>query len=324
MLRLLLFAALVLFPTTPSTGAGLRDTGMVCALDMGSNTFKFIVAEIKNGEYVQHVDIRKTAGVGDDVKMSEQKVGRRLISDEKLQFMKSMISAFQDECEKRTKSRKIHAIATAAFREAENGPSISTDLKKQDIDMRILTGEEESKYAYEAATSDASGFAVIDLGSRTTELVNRQEGSYRWAEIAIGYKIAWDSFYMDAKTFREASAQHLIRLKELIRDEEIAILLKQRELIAIEIGETSSYILGIPQSQIEGKVISRMQVRDKLNELLAMDAKSFAALKSDFKDGAKVLPRLVLMDFVLEKTAYGKFRGTDRELNVAILYRMSK
>ena len=303
---------------------GFRDTGLVCAVDMGSNTFKFIVAKIENGQYIQYIDQRKTAGVGDDLKASEMKSGHKFISDDKIKEIQALIAEFQDECENRTHSRKIWGIATAAFREAENGRAISEQLSQQGLDMKILTGEEESAYAYEAATSGEPGFAVIDLGSRTTEFVTKSGASYQWVEIATGYKVAWDDLYDDAATFSDAAAAHLTKLKELISEKEQAILRNQRELVTIEVGETSSYILGLPQNEIEGKVISRTRVQNKLKELSAMNQESFADLKRNFKDAARVLPRLVVIDFILGVTGYDEFRATDHELNVAIVYRLSR
>ncbi len=304
--------------------SSLRDTGLICAVDMGSNTFKFIVAEIKNGEYHQYVDVRKTAGVGDDLKNSEKKSGKKIISDLKQEEIKSLLKEFQDECERRTQSRKLYAIATAAFREAENIKSISQQVNQQGIELEVLTGEAEAIYAYEAATSGAQGFAVVDLGSRTTEFVKNNNGKYETADLATGYKVAWDEFYEKAETFTQASTEHLKKVKDIIGEHQTKILKGQQELRMIEVGEAASYILGIPQDQIEGQVITHAQIKNKLRDLYAMDPKSFAELKENFEDAARVLPRLVLMDFILAETGYDKFRGTNRELNVAIVYKRSR
>ena len=126
------------------TKSGLHDTGLICAVDMGSNTFKFIVAEIKNGEYHQYVDVRKTAGVGDDLENSEKKSGKKNISDVKQTEIKLLLKEFQDECERRTQSRKLYAIATAAFREAENVGAISQQINHQGIELEVLTGRDRS------------------------------------------------------------------------------------------------------------------------------------------------------------------------------------
>jgi hypothetical protein len=59
MISLLLLMGL-LFPFS----AASSDTGLVCAIDMGSNTFKLILGEMKEGNYVQHHFIKDRLGVG--------------------------------------------------------------------------------------------------------------------------------------------------------------------------------------------------------------------------------------------------------------------
>jgi exopolyphosphatase/pppGpp-phosphohydrolase len=320
--RFLVIGVLFTLPVTAEIPP--RDTGLVCAVDMGSNTFKFIVAEIKNGEYIQQLDDRKTLGVGDDLKKSEKETGKKVISEEKVHEILSVLEKYQEECNRRTGSSKLYAIGTAAFREAENIEAVSELLHKQDVELKVLSGKEESIYAYESATSGEPGFAVVDLGSRTTEFVKNVNGTYEWEEIPTGYKVAWDEFYEHANTFAPVSLQHRNRLKELIQQNQMNILRGPNELRVIEVGETASYILGIPQKEIEGKIITYSQVRNKLKDLSSMDRKSFADFKTNFKDASKVLPRLVLIELILAESDYGSFRGTDRELNVGIVYKLAQ
>jgi hypothetical protein len=101
-------------------------------------------------------------------------------------------------------------------------------------------------------------------------------------------------------------------------------LLGQKELIVIESGEVASYILGVPQNQIEGKLITRSQIDKRMEELSAMNSTEFSAFKTNRKDAIKVLPRLVLLDFLLSQTGYENFRATDHELNLAIVYRLAR
>ena len=321
--KIVCFLILPLFPMVPiepSQDRGvLRDTGRICAVDMGSNTFKFIVAEIRNGEYVQHTDVRKTAAVGDDLRTSQETLNRKVISDAKLREIQSLLAEFQNQCKQQTDSTNLHAIATAAFREAENIDTIRAKLQAQGIEMKVLTAEEESAYAYEAATLGKNGFAVLDLGSRTTEFARKSQNRLEWVLLKTGYKVAWDEFYESAATFQDAASRHLPSLGQMIREQDWKILQNQKELIVIEVGETASYLLGIPQDQIEGKVITQSQLQTKLKHLQNMDEKSFADLKQNFKDAARVIPRAVFLEFALERTGYDRFRCTNRELNAAVI-----
>ena len=302
----------------------LRDTGRVCAVDMGSNTLKLIVGEVKNGEYIQHLDIRKTGGVGDDIEASERKLKRKLISEPKLTEVLTILSGFQDECERQTKSRKLQGIATAAFREAENIQSVLQKFQETGVTIQVLTPEEESRYAYVSATLGEPGFAVLDLGSRTTEIVNEGDSTHEWVLLNTGYKVAWDDFYETSTTFEEASTKHLSALKKIVRDQDWKILQNQKELVVIEVGEAASYLLKIPQEQVEGKIITQTLLQEKLKMLRSMDAKAFADLKKSFKDAARVLPRAIFLELTLERTGYKSFRCTNRELNAAIILLMAR
>ena len=50
-----------------SSVALFADTRLVCAIDMGSSTFKLILGEMKEGHYVQHHFTKNRLGVGDDM-----------------------------------------------------------------------------------------------------------------------------------------------------------------------------------------------------------------------------------------------------------------
>jgi hypothetical protein len=63
MISLLLLIGLLFY----SSAALSADTRLVCAIDMGSNTFKLILGEMKEGNYVQHHFTKNRLGVGDDM-----------------------------------------------------------------------------------------------------------------------------------------------------------------------------------------------------------------------------------------------------------------
>jgi exopolyphosphatase/pppGpp-phosphohydrolase len=99
-------AALVVGGIAMSGGV---DTGKVCVVDMGSNTFKLIVGEMSDGIYVEHYIDKKTLQVGDDMSKS----GR--ISDGKLKDIRETLTEFRSKCESKG-AVSFRAVATAAFR----------------------------------------------------------------------------------------------------------------------------------------------------------------------------------------------------------------
>src|SRR5687768_13034712 len=64
----------------------------MCAIDMGSNSFRQIVGSFENGRYEQRIIAKRTLGVGDDVARHGG------ISDRKLAEIKEVLAAFKTSC----------------------------------------------------------------------------------------------------------------------------------------------------------------------------------------------------------------------------------
>ena len=169
MTGLSLFTAATLL-TFASPAASMMPVAQspMCAIDMGSNTFRRITGRFADGRYEQQPIERKTLAVGDDV----TRTGR--ISDTKLAEIGQTLSAFKAACEKDGAARVV-AIGTAAFRDAANGQAAVDLAKGLGIDMEIATEVRESELAYLVGTLGRNGYAVIDNGSRSIELVARDD-----------------------------------------------------------------------------------------------------------------------------------------------------
>src|SRR5688572_27866930 len=66
----------------------------MCAIDMGSNSFRRIVGSFENGRYEQRPIEKRTLGVGDDL------ARHRRISDAKLAEIGRTLEAFKSSCDK--------------------------------------------------------------------------------------------------------------------------------------------------------------------------------------------------------------------------------
>ena len=163
----------------PATGA----PAPICAIDMGSNTFRRIVGVFENGRYEQRHLEKKTLGVGDDV----ARHGR--ISDAKLAEIDEALAGFKASCA-RDGAPRVVAIGTAAFREAPNRARASEIAARLGITMEIATEQRESELAYLVGSLGRDGYAVIDNGSRSIELVSRESSAPRYLVFNLGYRLA--------------------------------------------------------------------------------------------------------------------------------------
>ena len=124
----------------------------------------------------------RALGVGDDV----ARHGR--ISDAKLAEIEETLIAFARSCQNEGVTRVV-AIGTAAFREAPNGATVIALAAKHRISMEIATERRESELAYLVGSLGREGYAVIDNGSRSIELVSQRgtrEALRRSSTWAIG------------------------------------------------------------------------------------------------------------------------------------------
>jgi exopolyphosphatase/pppGpp-phosphohydrolase len=298
---------LLLTLTAASGGATSQTRRPICAIDMGSNTFRRIVGSFEAGRYSQASIERRTLGVGDDV----TRHGR--ISEAKLKEIEQTLSSFKSSCAKEG-AAPVVAIGTAAFRDAPNGRTVIQIAKKLDIGMEIATERRESELAYVVGSLGRDGYAVIDNGSRSIELVAKENGELRYAVFDLGYRLAYDSFFAGASDPAAAVQAFRARLKE---EGAKASFMKGKEaVVGVEFGEMSGGLFD--QAGVEGRVFTLNALRQKLGEITTSGTAGFQALKKT-KDIDRALPRLVVAVTLLEAFGYSQIELTDRELGTGLI-----
>lgn len=299
----LLFLVLLLFPFP----AFSSDTDLVCVIDMGSNSFKLILGEMKGDKYFQHHFTKNRLGVGDDM----SKTGE--ISASKLEEIRRMLEQYLEVCD--SKGIKMRsAVATAAIREAKNQREVAEIAKSLNLPLEIASEERESQLAYLVGTLGQQNFAVIDNGSRTIELVTYAANRYQWDVFHLGYRIAFQQFFQPAKTFaeandrfREALAPYLLRAN-FMKD--------RRGYAGVEMEDVARNLLS--QDRVDGVQISLDTVSRKIAALKAMSEVEFSELKK-VKNIDEILPRLVVLEQTLITFGYREIQVFERELGVGLI-----
>jgi exopolyphosphatase/pppGpp-phosphohydrolase len=302
MISLLLFTWL-LFPSS----AVSSDTGLVCAIDMGSNSFKLILGEMKEGKYVQHHFTKNRVHVGDDM----LKTG--VISPPKLKEIRQTLAKYLAVCDSngvRTRS----AIGTAAFREAKNQSDLVEIAKSLNLPLEIVSEERESELVYFVGTLGKPNLAVVDNGSRSIELVTYGERGYQWSVFNLGYRIAFQRFFEPARTFAEASHRYRQVLAPYLL---AAGFMKNRDgYVGVDMDYVARYLLS--QDRVDGVFISLDTVSKKLAALTALPEVEFSQLKK-VKNIDEILPRLVVLEQTLITFGYREAQVFERELGVSLI-----
>lgn len=279
----------------------------ICAIDMGSNTFKRIVGSFEKGRYEQRNIEKRTLGVGDEV------AGFGRISDRKLAEIEKALSRFKTSCEKEGAATVV-AIATSAFRDAPNGARAVEIAAKLGIPMEIATEKRESELAYLAGSLGQDGYAVIDNGSRSIELVSKEGGAPRYLVFNQGYRLAYETFFAAAEDPEAAS----LAFRDRLRQEALkAPFMKgKRKLVGVEFGEMADVLF--EPAELEGRVFTLQELKRKLHEITISRANAFQVLKKT-KIIDRALPRLVVAASLTEEFGYSQLELTGRELGTGLI-----
>jgi len=279
----------------------------LCAIDMGSNSFRRIVGSFAGGRYEQARVEVATLGVGDDLAKNGS------ISDAKLAEIDRTLAGFKRSCDKEGVARTL-AVGTAAFREAPNGRAVVAIAARHGVTMEIASERRESELAYLVGSLGQDGFAVIDNGSRSIELVARQGRDLRYRVFNLGYRVAYEQYFASASRFGAAAAAFENRLKQEVPP--AAFMRGQKRLVGIEFGEMAAVLFA--PGELEGRVFTLRQLKQKLTEVAGSGPDGFPALKKR-KDIDRALPRLVVAAYLMEAFGYDRIELTARELGTGLI-----
>jgi len=139
----------------------------IAIIDMGSNSIRFVIAQIKDNKaysfvYQDKETIRLGQGLSRTGSLTEEGMAKALKS---LHVYKHIMDI--------KGIKTCLAVATAAVRNADNGMLFLERIKKETgISMSVIAGEREAYLGYLGAinTIDIQDFILFDLGGASVEL----------------------------------------------------------------------------------------------------------------------------------------------------------
>jgi exopolyphosphatase/guanosine-5'-triphosphate,3'-diphosphate pyrophosphatase len=145
-------------------------------LDLGSNTFHLLEAEVVAGAVLPVADRKATVRIGDEAfvlgEIPTEAWERGLAAIETLVAPLGW--------------RKPVAVATGVFRDAKNGQAFLAEVRRRfGFDARLLSGDEEARLVYDGVRSEVADpgarLAVFDLGGGSLECVVGEHGRIEMA-----------------------------------------------------------------------------------------------------------------------------------------------
>jgi len=152
----------------------------LCAcIDIGTNSVKLIIARLTATEAVSVYELSSTTRLGEGLSSSAN--SRQLMESAMCRTIDTLTQfrAALDQYQ----VTSIACVGTAALRDAENsGHFVNRAKLKTDLDIEVISGEEEARLSFLAVRLDpnwrtASDLWVVDVGGGSTELIHGVPGT---------------------------------------------------------------------------------------------------------------------------------------------------
>ncbi len=237
----------------------------VAALDLGTNSFLCLVAEVQSGEikkiYSDQVEIVR---LGQDVNRTKQ------FHPEALQRARTCLIRFRKTLDEQ-KPTKILAMATSAARDATNADELFQIGRELQIPIEIIPGGKEAEITFKGSISglpkDNKVRAVIDIGGGSTEIIaGTRQKIFGGRSLNVGAVRLTEMFFPhqppkpdELQKFDQHLSPLVLGLVEELKsykvEELIAVAGTPTELVAATLGEFNA-------AKIDGYQITTKQLGD--------------------------------------------------------------
>ncbi len=138
---------------------------LISVIDIGSNSVRLMIAEETEER------VRSVSKVLCTTRLAKGIDATNCLAEDRMEDTVRAIAEFRDRA--RAIGSPVLAYATSAVRDASNRDLFVARVKKQTgIDIRVLSGEEEGRYAF-AAVTGGNG-TVFDIGGGSFQIVTKE------------------------------------------------------------------------------------------------------------------------------------------------------
>jgi exopolyphosphatase/guanosine-5'-triphosphate,3'-diphosphate pyrophosphatase len=150
------------------SAAEAAGTVRVAVVDIGTNSTRLLIADVRNGEVRELERVTTVTNLGRGVEHTSS------LCNDAVDGVCNVIADYKGRWEQMGAER-VSAIATSAVRDAVNADAFIAELRERfGLHARLLSGEEEARLTYLGATAqrgDEGPTLVFDIGGGSTELV---------------------------------------------------------------------------------------------------------------------------------------------------------
>jgi exopolyphosphatase / guanosine-5'-triphosphate,3'-diphosphate pyrophosphatase len=157
-----------------SLGVAFRDVDAArptrtAVVDLGTNSTRLLVAEVREAALAELDRRTNVTRLGEGVDSTNR------LSEAAMERVRAVCAEYREAID-RLGAERVVAVATSAFRDAENGEEFRRELRERfGIDARTISGDEEARLTFLGAVSarprGEEPLLVLDIGGGSTEVV---------------------------------------------------------------------------------------------------------------------------------------------------------
>ena len=283
-------------------------SGSVGAIDMGSKNFKFVFGQKVNGVITTKLIGKERLELGKEVTENDG-----LIGDKKILQIQAALSRFVRYCTDRG-AQEVLAIATSAIRNAKNHERIVDMARETGLTIDVVDGAREGEVGYFAATGGASNKLVSDAGSKSMQIAWESVGKIHSRSVPVGYELAYESFLEPARTLNEAEQ----RFRRFLDGNFTEVPENKDQFVALAANTITSFVTG-EQKRQPHRTLAKTALNGRLSELRRLSESQYDDLKSSLTGAEKVLPGLIFLDYMMERSGHDEALVRQNELPVGLI-----
>lgn len=150
----------------------------IAAIDMGTNTFHMLIAYVEGDRLIEMFRLRKWVNLAE--------LGLEEIGKDSLERAWSALIEFKDHISQ-YKVDAVEAVATEAFRSADNGIAFLNRVKNElGFEAKIISGDKEAELIYKGISLLRPGekqlhSLIMDIGGGSTEFILYNKSGKIWS-----------------------------------------------------------------------------------------------------------------------------------------------
>lgn len=271
-----------------------KDMDKIAIIDLGSNSMRLVLVDIRKGGYFQVVDdIKETVRLAQDMDFD------RCLQPARIDQTKKTLIMFRRLCDANNVSN-IYAYATAAVRKAKNQRSFLDEIRAYTgIDLKVLTNEEEAQLVYQGVINsmDIPRGIIMDIGGGSTQLIyyNRKT-ILNVTTLPFGSVVLTDMVKQEGLTPQEKT--DLIEkyvAEELDKIEWLKDLLPDTKLIGVggsfrNIGKISRMLKKYPLSMAHNYVVGKNEFKSIYANIRSLELDKTMKIKGLSSVRADIFP----------------------------------